>query len=114
MTTTTISVMNQKGGSGKTSTCFHLAGALAETDHRTLLIDIDPQGSLSQGFLGPSLVESLPAELTTASILDEESSHHAATRVIRQTEFDGVASPTVQDLRIMSINEMSSWISRHW
>jgi len=46
----TICLINQKGGCGKSSTCFHLAGHFAHTGQRVLLIDADPQGSLSQGF----------------------------------------------------------------
>jgi chromosome partitioning protein len=44
-----IAVVNRKGGSAKTVTCFNLAGALAESGQRVLVIDLDPQGSLSKG-----------------------------------------------------------------
>jgi chromosome partitioning protein len=43
----TISVINFKGGSGKTTTAAHLAQHLALTGHRVLAIDLDPQASLS-------------------------------------------------------------------
>lgn len=43
----TISVFNNKGGVGKTTLTFHLAQALAELGHRTLLIDLDPQCNLT-------------------------------------------------------------------
>ena len=43
----TISVFNNKGGVGKTTLTFHLAHALAEQGHRTLLIDLDPQCNLT-------------------------------------------------------------------
>lgn len=43
----TISVFNNKGGVGKTTLTFHLAHALAELGHRTLLIDLDPQCNLT-------------------------------------------------------------------
>lgn len=43
----TISVFNNKGGVGKTTLTFHLAHALAEQDHRVLLIDLDPQCNLT-------------------------------------------------------------------
>ena len=42
-----ISVINFKGGSGKTTTAAHLAQHLALTGHRVLAIDLDPQASLS-------------------------------------------------------------------
>lgn len=44
-----IAVANQKGGSGKTTTTRSLAGALAERGQRVLMIDLDPQASLSEG-----------------------------------------------------------------
>ena len=42
-----LSVVNFKGGSGKTTTAAHLAQYLALTGHRVLAIDLDPQASLS-------------------------------------------------------------------
>jgi cellulose biosynthesis protein BcsQ len=50
-------MLNQKGGVGKSSTVFHLAGGMVEAGKRVLLVDLDPQGSLSQGFFGSSCVE---------------------------------------------------------
>jgi chromosome partitioning protein len=47
-----ISIFNQKGGVGKTSLAFHLGWYLAEIGHRTLLVDLDPQGNLSSLFGG--------------------------------------------------------------
>ena len=48
-----ISLSNNKGGSGKTTTTLSLAGVFAELGHRVLVVDLDPQGSATE-WLGGS------------------------------------------------------------
>lgn len=82
-----VSVVNFKGGSGKTTTTAHLAQYLALTGHRVLVIDLDPQASLTalhgiQPELdkNPSLFEALRYDQYRRSI----------TEIIQPTNFPGL------------------------
>ena len=44
-----IACSNQKGGAGKTTTSINVAGALSNRGHDVLLVDLDPQGHLTEG-----------------------------------------------------------------
>ena len=87
----TLCLINQKGGCGKSSTCFHLAGAFAGSGAKVLLVDIDPQGSLSQGFLGPAFVEGLSAGETMALLFDESAFFTDRQHLILPTAFEGIS-----------------------
>ena len=85
----TISVLNKKGGVGKTSTCHHVAGSFAKRRQRVLLIDNDPQASLTQGLCGSQAAASLPAARTLAALYDDSLFADPAT-LIQPTAFDRI------------------------
>jgi chromosome partitioning protein len=59
----TIAVLSQKGGTGKTTTVRTLADALRRSGVRTLAVDLDPQGNLSDYFDLPADVEPTIADV---------------------------------------------------
>src|SRR5262245_52910295 len=85
----TISVLNKKGGVGKTSTCHHVAGSFAKRRQRVLLIDNDPQASLTQGLCGCQAAASLPASRTLAALYDDSLFGDPAT-LIQPTAFERI------------------------
>jgi chromosome partitioning protein len=79
-----IGICNNKGGVGKTTICFCLAGALAEKGAKVLLVDMDQQGSLSSSFLDN--IHDLPAVITDA-LRDERLS---LKKVVVNTNFENI------------------------
>ena len=104
-----ISVVNFKGGSGKTTTAAHLAQYLALTGHRVLAIDLDPQASLSalhgiQPELdkNPSLYEALRYDDDKKSIKGDNSADQlsgSGHRALRTLNFRNMSTKPLWPLR---------------
>ena len=85
----TVAFLNRKGGVGKTSTVHHLAGTLARRGLRCLVVDADPQASLTQGLLGPDVAEVLDPRETIAALFDESGTADLRA-LVRPTPFTDV------------------------
>jgi chromosome partitioning protein len=85
-------VLNRKGGVGKTSTCFHLAGHYARQGRRVLLIDMDPQANLTEGFIGgPRGGTPVPRECSVTALFADDLHLAEPASLIRPTPFPGIS-----------------------
>ena len=79
-----ISIINQKGGVGKTTTAINLAAGLAMKDKKILVIDLDPQGNATTGL---GLSNSDMSDQTIYSVLNGTKN---ISEVIRKTKFENL------------------------
>ena len=79
-----ISIINQKGGVGKTTTVINLAAGLSQLKKKILVIDLDPQGNATTG-LGLSNLDN-----SSDTIYGVLNGSKEITQVIKKTKFDGL------------------------
>lgn len=106
---TVIAVVNQKGGTGKTTTCENLGIGLANKGKKVLLVDTDPQGSLTIA-LGNPRPDDLPVTLTDlmAKIMQDQPPLPKEGILSHEEGVDLVpANITLSGLEVSLVNAMS-------
>jgi chromosome partitioning protein len=84
-----ITMVNRKGGCGKTGTCHQISGCFAHLGYRVLLVDMDPAANLTQGFFGSVATETMPARKTVLSLFDDAYDPDPA-EVLLPTKFERI------------------------
>tara|TARA_Y100001958_G_C21214401_1_gene539891 strand:+ start:436 stop:1236 length:801 start_codon:yes stop_codon:yes gene_type:complete len=84
MKTKIISVINQKGGVGKTTTVINLAAGLAQLEKKILVIDLDPQGNATTG-LGHSNIDG-----SEKSIYNALNGTKTISEIIQKTQINNL------------------------
>ena len=112
-----ISIANQKGGVGKTTTALSLSSALALSGRRTLLVDLDPQGSASSG-LGVSVQTGLYQALMGQCLLKEvvfPTSVHKLDLIPANTDLAGAEIELVNETeRVFFLKKIISTVKQNY
>jgi chromosome partitioning protein len=66
-----LTACQRKGGVGRSTLLYNLAGSLAKRGLRVLLVDLDPQASITQIVLSPEAVDALPVDRSIVALLDD-------------------------------------------
>ncbi len=131
-----IAIVNQKGGTGKTTTAVNLGRAIADMGKRVLLLDLDPQGSLSY-YLGANSnvwtisdvilgdislnnaiiqrenLEIIPADISLADLEVSLAGYPQREYIIKKlllqaTQYDYILMDCSPSLSVMTINALTA------
>lgn len=106
---TIMAVVNQKGGTGKTTTCENLGFGLAMEGKRVLLVDTDPQGSLTIA-LGHPRPDGMPVTLTDlmAKVIQDQPIGPREGVLTHEEGIDLIpANITLSGMEVSLVNAMS-------
>lgn len=96
MTAKIISVVNQKGGSGKTTISMQLAGTLARRNKRVLVVDADPQGTATRWATSADDDKPFPASVVGLSVANAKV-HREVKKFIEDYDFIIIDCPPAAD-----------------
>src|SRR3954469_3031975 len=95
-----IAFANHKGGSGKTTSCLSIAGYLAKTGSKVLVVDFDPQANATSGL---GIDKKTPPYTMYDAVLDKCDGQEGVpiTRVIVETDVENLhVAPAEFDLAV--------------
>lgn len=97
-----ISIANQKGGVGKTTTCVNLAASMAATKRKVLVIDLDPQGNATMA----SGVDKYQVDYTAYDLLVENTAFEQVVCTSTTGGYDLIAANgdvTAAEIKLMEV-----------
>ncbi len=98
----TIAIINQKGGCGKTTTSINLAACLARLGHKTLLVDMDPQGHCGVGLAVPE--EQIERTILDTMIEERDGKPAKVSEIVWQIASDFDLAPS--NIKLAAFEQM--------
>jgi chromosome partitioning protein len=100
----TVAIINQKGGCGKTTTSINLAACLARLGHKTLLVDMDPQGHCGVGLAVPE--EQIERTIYDTLIEERDGKSNRIDQIVWQIASDFDLAPS--NLKLAAFEQVFS------